>query len=213
MATVMVVSRLHSHVLPSCESLWVYWLPGMSQNVPLKSASLPTGSGPPTNQQFLGTHESLTCTVHCRDLTDIQAHRPHYSICSNGLHSMLCMRCGLIMWWYWGWRGNRVVSARLRHKRAWVQIAVATLSGNSLWQTVHTHCAFGHQAAKLVAALIRVAGLAESNGSPPTGLWFTSPAGWLPRTGISSGTQCSVIEYGLPLSLLRWCGRQYWETL
>jgi len=35
--------------------------------------------------------------------------------------------------------------------------AVATLSGNSLRQTVHTHCASVHQAAKLVAALLRVA--------------------------------------------------------
>jgi len=45
----------------------------------------------------------------------------------------------------------------------------ATLSGNSLRQTVHTHRASVHQAAKLVAALLRVAmvtaGLAESNGS------------------------------------------------
>jgi len=50
-----------------------------------------------------------------------------------------------------------------------VQIAVATLSGNSLRQTVHTHCTSVHKAAKLVAALLRVAGvtagLAESNGS------------------------------------------------
>jgi len=41
------------------------------------------------------------------------------------------------------------------------------LLGNSLRQTVHTHCASVHQAAKLVAALLRVAwvtaGLAESN--------------------------------------------------
>jgi len=54
---------------------------------------------------------------------------------------------------------------------AWVQIAVATLSGNSLRQIVHTHCASVHQAAKLVASLLRVAGvtagLAESNGSLP----------------------------------------------
>ena len=54
---------------------------------------------------------------------------------------------------------------------AWVQIAAATLSGNSLRQTVHTHCASVHQAAKLVAVLLRVsgvtAGLAESNGSLP----------------------------------------------
>ena len=41
-------------------------------------------------------------------------------------------------------------------------------------QTVHTHRASVHQAAKLVAALVRVvrvtAGLAESNGSLPPGL-------------------------------------------
>ena len=45
--------------------------------------------------------------------------------------------------------------------------------GNSLRQTVHTHRAYVHQAAKLVAALwvARVtAGLAESNNSLPLGL-------------------------------------------
>ena len=51
---------------------------------------------------------------------------------------------------------------------------VATLSGNSLRQTVHTHCASVHQTAILVAALLRVAGvtagLAESNDSLPSGL-------------------------------------------
>jgi len=59
----------------------------------------------------------------------------------------------------------------------------------------------------IVAALLRVArvgaliaGLAESNGSLLPGLWLTSPAGWLPGTGISSGTLRSVvIEYGLPV--------------
>jgi len=55
-----------------------------------------------------------------------------------------------------------------------VQIASATLSGNSLRQTVYTHYASVHQAAKLVAALLRVAGvtagLADSNGSLPPGL-------------------------------------------
>jgi len=59
-------------------------------------------------------------------------------------------------------------------QKAWAHIAVATLSGNSLGQTVHTHHASIHQAAKLVAALLRVAGvtagLAESNGSLPPGL-------------------------------------------
>jgi len=70
----------------------------------------------------------------------------------------------------------------------------------------HTHCASVHQAAKLVATLLRVAGvtagLSESNGSLPPGLCLTSRAGSLPRTGISSGTLRSVIEYGLPLSFL-----------
>jgi len=55
-----------------------------------------------------------------------------------------------------------------------VQIAAATLSGNSLRQTVYTHCASVLHAAKLAAALLRVvgvtAGLAESNGSLPSGL-------------------------------------------
>jgi len=95
-----------------------------------------------------------------------------------------------INWNYTGWLGNWVVSvldAGLRRRRARVQIAVATLSGNSLRQTVYTHRASVHQAAKLVAALLRVAGvtagLAESNGSLPPGLWLTSPAGWLPRPG------------------------------
>jgi len=41
----------------------------------------------------------------------------------------------------------------------WAQIAVAMLSGNSLRQTVHTHRASVHQAAKLVVALLRVAGV------------------------------------------------------
>ena len=57
---------------------------------------------------------------------------------------------------------------------AQVQIAVATLSSNSLRQTVHSHCASVHQAAKLVAAPLRVAGvtagLVITNGSLPPGL-------------------------------------------
>ena len=64
--------------------------------------------------------------------------------------------------------------AGLRRRRAWVQIAAETLSGNSLRQTVHTHCGSVHQAAKLVEALLRIAwvtaGLAESNGSLPPDL-------------------------------------------
>ena len=55
-----------------------------------------------------------------------------------------------------------------------VQIAAATLSGNSLRQTVHILRASVHQAAKFVADLLRVsgltAGLAESNDSLQPGL-------------------------------------------
>ena len=59
-------------------------------------------------------------------------------------------------------------------QKTWIQIAAATLSGNSLRQTAHTHRVSGHQAAKLVIALLWVArvtaGLAESNGSLPPDL-------------------------------------------
>jgi len=61
------------------------------------------------------------------------------------------------------------VGVALRRRRTWVQTAVATLSGTSVRQTVHTHRASVHQAAKLAAAPLSVArvtaGLAESNGS------------------------------------------------
>ena len=62
----------------------------------------------------------------------------------------------------------------VRRRTAWVQFAVATLSGNSLRQTVHTYRASVHQTAKSIAALLRVtgvtAGLAKSNGSLLPGL-------------------------------------------
>ena len=57
------------------------------------------------------------------------------------------------------------------------------LSGNSLRQTFHTHYAFVHQAAKLVAALLRVvgvtAGLAEINGSLQSSLQCFDAVGWM----------------------------------
>jgi len=73
-----------------------------------------------------------------------------------------------------GWLGSRVVSMLDSGAEGpGFKVAVATLSGNSLRQTVHTHRASVHQAAKLVAALLRVAGvtagLADSNGGLPPG--------------------------------------------
>jgi len=60
-----------------------------------------------------------------------------------------------------GWLGSRVVS-------------VPDSGVEGLRQTVHIHRASVHKAAKLVAALLRVAGvtagLTESNGSLPLGL-------------------------------------------
>ena len=130
-------------------------------------------------------------------------------------------RCVLSVYWWrhvlqeaCGWLGSRVVGVldSVAEGPIGSNRSHDSLLGNSLRQTVHTHCASVHQAAKLVAALLRVAGvtagLAESNSSLPPGLWFTSPAGWLPRTGISSGTLRAVIEYGLPLPLPYLCTGQ-----
>ena len=88
--------------------------------------------------------------------------------------------------------GNRVVSSEEEKRKAAVgRICRKRRAGVVEFSYIHTRRACVHQAAKLVAALLRVArvtvGLAESNGSLPPGLWLTSSAGWLPRTGISSG--------------------------
>jgi len=58
-----------------------------------------------------------------------------------------------------GWLDSRVVSVLDSGAEGpGFQLAVATLSGNSLTQTVHTHYASVYQAAKLVAALLRLTG-------------------------------------------------------
>jgi len=93
----------------------------------------------------------------------------------------------------WEWLGSRVVSMLDWGTEG---PGFKSQSANSLRQTVLTHLASVHQAAKMVAALLRVA---ESNGSLPPDLWLASPAGWMPRTEISSGTLRSVIKYVLPL--------------
>ena len=84
---------------------------------------------------------------------------------SHQLHHITLKLGGSVAEWLACW--TQVQKAR-------VQIAVVTLSGNSFRQTVHTHRASVHRAAKLVAALLRVAGvtagLVESNGSLLAGL-------------------------------------------
>ena len=73
-----------------------------------------------------------------------------------------------------GWLGSRVVSVLDSGAEGAGSNRSRNAVGNSLRQTVHTHCASVHQAAKLVAALLGVAGvtegLAESNGSLLPGL-------------------------------------------
>jgi len=64
--------------------------------------------------------------------------------------------------------------AGLKRRRARVQITAVTLSGNSLSrQTVHTHRPSFHQAAKLVAALLRVAGVTGGKYWQPTAGFMT----------------------------------------
>ena len=86
--------------------------------------------------------------------------------------------------YHYGWIGSRVVSVldsgaegpgfKSQPRRCRVTV---------LGQTAHTLCASVHQAAKLIAALLRVAGvtagLVESNWQFTAG-FITSPADWLP---------------------------------
>jgi len=138
--------------------------------------------GPLFQLQLMLSYDSLDrlCSSLTHDLC-------FYRVLSSVIHCVYV---------YCAWGGSLAewLACWTQAQKGRVQIAVATLSGNSFRQTVHT------QAAKLVAALLRVArvtaGLVESNGSLPPGLWLTSPAGWLPRIGISSGTLRSLIEYG-----------------
>jgi len=70
-----------------------------------------------------------------------------------------------------GWLGSRVVSVL---DSGAIGPVFISQSRRCLRETVHTHCASVHQAAKLVEALLVVArvtaGLAESNGNLPPGL-------------------------------------------
>ena len=106
-------------------------------------------------------HLSLRLCIQCTDT----AHNTFSHCKSVHFHTYMDCTGGSVAEWLACWT---------QAQKGPVQIAAATLSGNSLRQTVHTHRASVHQAAKLVAALLRVAGvtagLAESNGSLPPGL-------------------------------------------
>jgi len=78
--------------------------------------------------------------------------------------------------------------------------------GNSHRQTVHTHRSYDHQAAKLVAALLRVArvtaGLAESNGNLYRRVYDSRHLQADHQELGSAPEPCWAIEYGLLLPFL-----------
>ena len=97
------------------------------------------GALPPQEARAVQAHDRAERDVPHLQQTVIDRRASNYGVTSNV-----------------GWVGSRVVSVldSGAEGRACVQIAVATLSGNSLRQTVHTHSASVHQAAKLVASLL-----------------------------------------------------------
>jgi len=108
----------------------------------------------------------------------------------------------------WIKRGNRLISsgerAGLRRRRAWVQIAAATLSRNNLKQTVDIHRASVHQAAKLVTALLRVARVTAGLAKVLAAYYRVYDSRHLqadPKNRDQIRNLCSAVEYGLPLTL------------
>ena len=97
--------------------------------------------------------------------------------------------------------GSRVVSVQKR-RRARVQIAVATLLGNSLRQIIHTHRASVHQAAKLVAALLRGAvGNCRPGGKQ-----------WQPTTGFMTHVTCRLTAKNRDQLRNPTLGNRIWAT-
>jgi len=97
--------------------------------------------------------------------------------------------------------GGSVVSVLDSGTEARVQIAAATMSGNSLRQIVHTHCASIHQAAKLVAALPRVA-------------WVTAGQAerWQPTTGFMTHIICRLTAKNRDQLRNPTLGNRVWTT-
>jgi len=104
------------------------------------------------------------CLVHFARLTNTLL-KDEESARDNCVLVVISLESGSVAEWLECWTQAQKGSGSNRNRDA---------VGNSLRQTVHTHCASLHQAAKLVAAILRVAGvtarLAESNGSLPPGL-------------------------------------------
>ena len=125
--------------------------------------SVPNTVRPVDKGQFVVTFTPREARPHVVQITfnGEQCKCALASSCFSKLHLLVQVLRSVAEW---------LANAGLGRRRAWVQIAAATLSGNSLRQTVHTRRA----SAKMVAALLRVAGvtadLAESNGNLPPGL-------------------------------------------
>ena len=127
--------------------------------------------------------------VHTLDIAPLRSESPPQKR-SGMARVLLLLRCGLVAKWLGSRTCHQQVAGSNPGRRA------------AEWnpeQVVYTHVRLslssiiwsGQWAVGKVST-----GVAESNGSLPPGLWLRSPVGWLPRTGISSGTLYACFEYG-----------------
>jgi len=120
------------------------------------------------------------------------------------------------------WRRGVAVECRIRDQ----EVAGSSL-GRALrrknWASFSHLCASVTKQYNLVLAWGRwcltagkvTAGLAESNGSLPPGLWLCmlSPAGWLPRVRDQLRSPTLDYEYGVPLPFINPNPVQSWDFL
>jgi len=87
----------------------------------------------------------------------------------------------------------------LKLPKCWLQFKNVNLLCRLSWFSAHFRSLVRHGASIVKTCCQLCSTKVDAQCNKLTGSWPTSPAGWLPRTGISSGTLRSAIEYGLPL--------------
>ena len=131
----------------------------------------------------------MRVVTHCTVATERRWRVKLWNITSLGN----VLGCGSVAEWLACWT---------QAQKARVQIAVATLSGNNLRQTVHTHRASVHQAAKLVADFLRVAG----GNCSPGGKY------WQPTAGFMTHVTCGLIAKNRDQLRNPTLGNRVWAT-